>query len=346
MGSVLGVALLGAGRIAELAHLPAWQLHRHQAEVRVVVDRDAEKAEAVARHWDIPRWHTDLVAALAADDIDIADICLPPNLHTAAAEAALVADCHVLLEKPLARSLDEALKVRLLTQAYPHLTFMVAENWPYAPSAQRVYELLRTGQIGTPLHVRAHHESALCLPEVPPTPGWVYDADPFGGGYVLNAGTHTISLTRRFLGTCISAYCETQPVPGGDARHDCGALIILRFENGRSASLFFTGHSMHRGERRLGLRLFATQGVAELDIMTDQVVWSTPDQDVVEDADRTDFGYPEEIGHLLECIAHGTEPWTSVDDQVATHAVVEACYRSSENGTPIDPRSLVPPPDN
>src|SRR3990170_1159000 len=109
----LGVAIIGYSFMGTV-HAQAWQTAPRFFElgsdirVSVVSGRNEGAARAFADRFGIPAVETDWRAVLARPDVDIVDICTPGNLHAEIAIAALEAGKHVLCEKPLANSLDEA----------------------------------------------------------------------------------------------------------------------------------------------------------------------------------------------------------------------------------------------
>ena len=99
-------AIVGAGIGA--SHVAAFLELRDYYRIATICDLDGEKAEAVAAKTGGCGISTELDQVIADRDIDIIDICLPPNLHCPVALKALAAGKHVICEKPLACSLDEA----------------------------------------------------------------------------------------------------------------------------------------------------------------------------------------------------------------------------------------------
>src|SRR2546423_10906526 len=101
------VALLGSGFIADI-HLESYHRFVPEAEVVAVYTRDARRAEAFAKKHGIAKWFGELEAAITQSGCEIVDICLPNFLHARAVSAAAAAGKHVIIEKPLALTLEEA----------------------------------------------------------------------------------------------------------------------------------------------------------------------------------------------------------------------------------------------
>jgi myo-inositol 2-dehydrogenase/D-chiro-inositol 1-dehydrogenase len=140
------VALLGAGFIADI-HLESYARFVPEAEVTAIFSRSAERAERVARHWGIPRWFTDIEQVIAEADCDVVDICLPNVLHHRATLAAARAGKHVIIEKPLCMTLDEADEMIAVCHQQGRL-LMYAEELCFAPKYERVRRLVGEGAVG------------------------------------------------------------------------------------------------------------------------------------------------------------------------------------------------------
>src|SRR5215216_3746838 len=103
-------AVIGAGIVARLRHIPAFKeaARRGTAELVAICDPVATALDEAGDEAGIKAWYRDYRAVLARDDIDVITIATPNSLHEPIAVAALSAGKHVLCEKPLALSLDEA----------------------------------------------------------------------------------------------------------------------------------------------------------------------------------------------------------------------------------------------
>jgi len=101
------VALLGAGFIADI-HLESFHRFVPEAEVVAVYTRSPQRAEAFAKKHGIARWFADLEAAITESGCEVVDICLPNFLHARAVAIAAKAGKHIIIEKPLCMTLEEA----------------------------------------------------------------------------------------------------------------------------------------------------------------------------------------------------------------------------------------------
>lgn len=330
------VAIIGAGAIAEQAHLPAWS-EVESARVVAVVDRDLDRARRVAGDWGIPYWHQDYEAILGDPDIDAFDVCVPPAFHAEIALAAIDAGKHVLLEKPMTIDLAEAKRL-VHTAEDSQLTLMIAENWPFASAAERAFEILADGIVGDPFLLQANHHSDLYLEREMETSSWLNRPESAGRGYLLQAGIHTVNLARCLLGEIDSIQAFALPA---NSPIEHSLVLAVRFEQGALGSMNFTGRSQHLGERRLEFKLFCTDGIVEFDIWSGRVSWTAKGTRTNVEVTLPSRGFQEEIEHFLECILLGGEPRTSASDQLHTLAAVHAAYRSLDEGRPIRPEEVL-----
>src|SRR2546425_12085789 len=105
--STTKVALLGAGFIADI-HIESYHRFVPDAEVVAVYSRDKTRADSFAARHGIKQAFTDLDEAINRSDCDVVDICLPNFLHARATLAAARARKHIIIEKPLCMTLEEA----------------------------------------------------------------------------------------------------------------------------------------------------------------------------------------------------------------------------------------------
>src|SRR6266487_4364335 len=101
------VLLIGAGFIADI-HAESYHRFVPDAELAGVCSRSEEHARAFAQKHGIAHWSTDLEEALAHTGCDVVDICVPNHLHARITIAAATAGKHVIIEKPLCLTLEEA----------------------------------------------------------------------------------------------------------------------------------------------------------------------------------------------------------------------------------------------
>ena len=184
-------ALVGASDIAATKVLPAIRASGHS--VVVVRSGDPDHAAGWAAENGVPEAVTDLRAAVGRDDVDAVYVSSLNAMHREHVEAAAAAGKHVLAEKPLALSLDDA---RAMVTACETAGVVMATNHhlPASPTHRALKEL-SSGAVGDVRAVRVHH--AVQLPDR--LAGWRID-DPVGGGVVLDVTVHDAAAVAAILG--------------------------------------------------------------------------------------------------------------------------------------------------
>ncbi|MDH3819208.1 MAG: Gfo/Idh/MocA family oxidoreductase [Myxococcales bacterium] len=190
--SDLRIGTLGAARITPMALI--WPA-RGTAGVSVtaVAARDKARAEKFARKHGIGKVHDDYVSLLADPEIDAVYNPLPNSLHAEWTLRALDAGKHVLCEKPFTSNAAEAERVHQAAEQSDRVV-MEAFHYRYHPLAQRLRDLVASGELGAPRFI----ETWMCLPL--PIPGDIRFRLELGGGATMDMGCYAIHLARTIAG--------------------------------------------------------------------------------------------------------------------------------------------------
>ena len=249
MSAELTVGLLGAGLIAGV-HAHAY---RDSPGVRIaaVADPVPGKAERIAEQYGA-RVVRDLEELLEVG-VDVVDVCTPPTAHAAATVRALQAGRHVLCEKPVTRSLEEARAVVRAAEAAPGL-LMVGHVTRYEPDHRTARELVVAGELGRVATLRHCVTSAL--------PGWTeagWLTDPaLSGGPLLDQAVHSFDWARWVIGSpAVRVTCFAADSPAGPGTF---AVATVRYAGGEIATVECSGaHPAARGFR-LSAEVVGTHG--------------------------------------------------------------------------------------
>ncbi|HEY0697066.1 MAG TPA: Gfo/Idh/MocA family oxidoreductase [Micromonospora sp.] len=255
---MVGYAFMGA------AHSQAWRTVNRvfdlpvRARMAVVCGREESRVAAAAEQLGWSAYTTDWRELIGRDDIDVVDICTPGDSHAEIAIAALAAGKHVLCEKPLANSVDEA---RLMVAAADRarsagVRSMCGFNYRRVPAVALMRQLVASGRLGQIRHVRAVYlQDWIVDPQFPLV--WRLQKDKAGSGALGDIGAHIIDLTQYVTGqqiTGVSAVTETfvkeRPLPAsstglsangdgaatGRVTVDDAAVFVARLDGGALAS--------------------------------------------------------------------------------------------------------------
>ncbi|WFF00876.1 Gfo/Idh/MocA family oxidoreductase [Micromonospora sp. WMMD964] len=266
---MVGYAFMGA------AHSQAWRTVNRvfdlpaRARMALICGRDTSKVADAADRLGWEAYTTDWRDLINRDDIDVIDVCTPGDSHAEIALAALAAGKHVLCEKPLANTVEEA---RAMTAAAEvaraaGVRSMCGFNYRRVPAVTMMRQLVADGRLGVIRHVRATYlQDWIVDPQFPLV--WRLQKDRAGSGALGDIGAHIIDLTQFVTGqriSGVSAVTETfvkeRPLPaessglaatvdGGSAPTgpvtvDDAAVFVARLDGGAlatyEASRFATG---------------------------------------------------------------------------------------------------------
>lgn len=328
----LRVALIGCGGISR-AHLAGYRAMPELGRVTVCCDADAaraaERAEEVGG--GEPVVLTDYRAALARDDVDAVDLCLPHDLHAEVTIAAAEAGKHVLVEKPIARDLAEA-DAMIAACERAGVKLMVAHCQRFSAERQTAHRLVEEGAIGRVYLMRTDHNQWVDFP-----PGhWANDPAKLGGGAVAGSGVHHLDVLRWFCG-------EVSLVSAGYARNgltprsaeDAGLVTFEHADGAISeATVVWT---VPRFPWYESFWIYGTGGILH-NVGGLQIFDGAPRQGEFRPVplDHDDLGgFREEIRHFLTCVRDGVEPRMTGRDGRAALELVLASQRSVATGTKV-----------
>ncbi|HEV8556260.1 MAG TPA: Gfo/Idh/MocA family oxidoreductase [Actinophytocola sp.] len=245
------------------AHSQAWRTVNRvfdlpvRARMVAICGRDEAKVAEAAGRLGWAEHLTDWRALVAREDIDVVDVCTPGDSHAEIAMAALTAGKHVLCEKPLANTVEEA---RAMTDAaaaarLAGVRSVCGFNYRRVPAVAFMRQLVEEGRLGTIRHVRAAYlQDWIVDPQFPLV--WRLRREVAGSGALGDIGAHIIDLTQYVTGqriTGVSALTETfvkeRPLPAassglsavadteyGPVTVDDAALFVARLDGGAVAT--------------------------------------------------------------------------------------------------------------
>jgi predicted dehydrogenase len=284
---MVGYAFMGA------AHSQGWRTAGRVFDLplnpvqSVICGRDATAVRAAADRHGWASTETDWRALVERDDIDLVDICTPGDSHAEIALAALAAGKHVLCEKPLANTVEEATSMaRAAEEAYARgQVAMVGFNYRRVPATALARRMVAEGRLGRLRHVRVTYlQDWLTDPQFPLT--WRLRKDQAGSGSLGDLGAHIIDLAQYLVGeplAGVSALTETfvrqRPLPTGatsglsavssagtgEVTVDDAALFTARFPSGAVASFEATRYATGR-KNALRIELNGERGSLAFDL--------------------------------------------------------------------------------
>ncbi len=187
MGKKLGVAIIGTGMIANIAHIPAWQALKDQVEFVGMADALPERAKATAKSVGLTedKGYGDPVKMLEECKPDIVSVCTPNCFHKQWTIEALKHGAHVLCEKPIAPGYADALEMYKVAEQVGKVLF-VGQSSRFMPEAEAAKEIVSTGVLGDVYYA----ETSACRRRGVPKWGQFHIKEDNGGGPVYDIGVH------------------------------------------------------------------------------------------------------------------------------------------------------------
>ena len=286
---------VGASWIAEDWVIPA--IRQTGAEVVAVSSNDAERATAYAAKNAIPAAYASLDGLLADPNVDAVYISSTNQWHHPQTVAAARAGKHVLCEKPMATTLEEA-RAMIAACESAGVVLAIDHHMRNAPTLRTIKRLLDEGAIGRPLAVRIAH--AILLPDFLRT--WRTSAPDAGGGPILDLTTHDTDNLRFILDDEVE---EVVAMTAGQRFSANGVedavMAVLRFRGGVIAS---THGAYTLGGSRTALEVHGTDG----SLIGTEVLRQSPVGDVV--LRRGDDVEPVDVGERSDLYAAGIRAFT------------------------------------
>ncbi|WP_223692858.1 Gfo/Idh/MocA family protein [Leifsonia poae] len=327
------IGLIGAGGIAG-AHVAGYALNPDTVTFAAVADPVRANAEARAAGTDAAIF-ADYTEMLAVADIDAVDICLPHHLHKTAIVAAARAGKHILCEKPLCLTPEEAREVAAAVDE-AGVTLMCAHNQLFLPAVAKAKELLDSGTIGRVYEVRTtdsfHNDFD------PENMGWRAHAATSGGGELIDTGYHPSYLLLHLAGaspvevTAMLATHRLSFMEGEDS-----ATVLVRFDNGVIGTIV-TSWAYDAADSTERFSAVGERGTLTSDGTT-LSYHVRGEEPVILELDPVDeFG--EEIGHFARSILDGTRPLHTQKEGIEVLGIILGAYESARTRAIAEVRSL------
>ncbi|NLG27933.1 MAG: Gfo/Idh/MocA family oxidoreductase, partial [Chloroflexi bacterium] len=195
MATTLRAAIIGAGSIAQAAHINAFR-SVPDVELVALCDTNKERVQQVASEHSIPETYTDYRRMLRKVKPDLAVVCTPNALHARMTIDALKAGAHVLCEKPMALTYRDAMNM-VDTSQKENRSLTVGFCLRHGPDAIAAKQKVVTGDLGNVYYVKA---SLLRRSGIPGYGSWFTNKDLAGGGAMMDIGCHVTDLSLYLMG--------------------------------------------------------------------------------------------------------------------------------------------------
>lgn len=325
--STVRIGLIGAGGIAG-AHVAGYLRNPETITFAAVADPVYENAARRAGDTGAAIF-ADYTTMLAEAPIDAVDICLPHHLHKDAIVAAARAGKHILCEKPLCLTPEEAREVSAAVAA-SGVSLMCAHNQLFLPAVARAKELLDAGALGRVYEVRT--TDSFFNDFDPESMGWRAHAATAGGGELIDTGYHPTYLLLHLAGgspvevTAMLATHRLDFMEGEDS-----ATVLVRFDNGVIGTIV-TSWAYQPAEGTERFSVVGERGSLTSDGTTlSYRLRGDTESTVLELGGVHEFG--EEVGHFARSILDGTRPLHTEREGIEVLGIILGAYESARTRT-------------
>jgi predicted dehydrogenase len=344
--ATLGIGIIGTGGISR-AHVAGYRKLGDQARLAAVADIDLGRARAAADEWGVEHAFADYRDLLALKEVEAVSVCTFNRAHCAPTVAALGAGKHVLVEKPMATSSDEARQMAEAARCCGKL-LMVEMKWRFMPQILAARQFVQRGDLG-----RIYYAEAIGWQHRGIPGGSFIQKETAGGGALMDNGVYTLDAILYLLGhprpLAVSGTADNTfgRSPDGDwdpqrfSVEDFGAAYV-RLEGG--ITLFFAQSWAIDFDEQWQLRIAGERGALEIrpfgpepTLRVRQGGYSDL-KDVSPPAADWPVGSPEveyAVGQFVEAIRENRPSPVPGDTFLYTNVIFDGLYASSRQGREV-----------
>jgi len=334
------VGIIGSGFIADHHCLSYSQLS--DVEIVGLSSLNEKEANRLKNKYKIQGEIYKNYESLLKLDCDAISVCVPNYLHHKFTTDILSSGKHALVEKPIARTVEEAQDMLDIEKSTKRNIFY-CENNIYAPSFSKVKEILEEGALGQIYMGRGREQHS------GPHSAWFYKKKEAGGGALLDLGVHDIACLYWYLNSEVKeVFCQTKIIQEsrdtfGKCEVEDNAAGILYFDNDAMVSIEESWTAP--GGYDMRFELYGTEGMIKVAPTFSNLLSVYSEQGygyAVEKAGTTkgwtypvpleawSFGYPQEIKHFIDCIKLKKKPLTDGLFGLKVLNIIETMYKSAE----------------
>lgn len=330
---VIGVRL-GRWHVESFGQVP-------DAEVAALCDLDGERLAAVQAEFHVPRTYVTIDELLADAELDAVSVCLPNFLHADAVVKALRAGKHVLVEKPLARTVAEG---EAIVEAMRHtgLQVMVAMKFRFTPEAAYLKRHIEAGHLG-----RVYYGwNRYLRPVGKGIPGrWFCRRELSGGGTLIDNGVHLLDVTWHLMGhpepveVLGACYAEFGPRGKGTPPEDVAdfdvedfAAGMIRFADG-SSILLDNAWAAHVADTQIAASVFGIEGAGS--VWPFQIVEERDGKSSDVTPSKDDLPVESQFAHFVRSIRDGTPNASPAEQGLVVLRMLEAIEQSARSGRSV-----------
>lgn len=329
------IGVIGCGSIAQHRHLPEYMLNP-QTEIVAVCDINEGRAKEVAEEYRAKAYFQ-FEELLKNTEVEAVSICTPNYLHAPITIAALLSGKHVLCEKPMATSKEDA-EAMIEATAKSGKLLMIGHNQRFVKSHQLAHELIEKGELGKIYSFRtAFGHSGPEQWSVDGKKSWFFKKEEAFIGAMGDLGVHKTDLLRYILGEEFVEVCAIVETNAKDfANVDDNAVCILRTQSGIIGTL--AASWAYNGKEDNSTVIYGEKGILRLEDHPDySLIIQYANGEIVnyqlgkiQSNDAGGQNVTGVIDHFIDCILHNKAPLISGEEGKRSLEVILAAIESHE----------------
>jgi predicted dehydrogenase len=335
----LGVGIIGCGWVAG-EYVKAFEKDE-RSEVRALVSRNRANAERYRDQYGLKcNIETDANVMLQQDNLDIAVVCTPHNLHTKYVVAAVEAGKNVIIEKPVAITMEDVTKQQDAVKKN-NVKTLVSFVLHWNPLLMTIDRLIEQGVFGDIFMVEVDylHRIWMTIEEK-----W-YASREKSGTAILKGGCHAVDALRWFARSEAEQVCAYQVKTNNPLEYPGTISVNVKFKDGKigRSTTSFDAQMPYR----FNIGVYGTEGSIRNDELFAPKLF--PGQDdfmkipciLPDSGDVAHHPFQGEVSHFLDCIIDDKRPFPDLDDAAKTQAICFAADLSAESGRPVNISELM-----
>jgi len=326
---MIRIGIIGTGGIADM-HARGIRGEPDRLQLVSACDINAEHVRAFGARHDLAEIYTDYQELLERSAVDAVIITLPHHLHVPSCIAAFGLGKHVLLEKPIARTLGEADTILASAKASGK-TLMIGLNERYTPVHQQIAAMVQAGALGELFCAHADHYQDFD----PPAGSWWRSAEAVGGGCTIGSGIHRLDLLRWYLGEVEEVFAYQTHDPRR-LEAEVASTTILKFRSGAIGE-FLCNWGIYKYPYCESISLSGRLGTIRSDDSYPRYLLLSRqgDHDSALQEIRPEKPFDSMWRHFAHCVESGDAPLTSGQEGRRSLELVLAIDQAARTGAPV-----------
>jgi predicted dehydrogenase len=329
----LGVGIIGCGAVAE-EYVKAFNKDQ-RSEIRALVSPNRADAERYRDRYGLDcAIETDAAVMLRRKDVNIVAVCTPHYLHTKYAVAAADAGKHIIIEKPVAITLEDLRKQQQAVKKAGVKT-LVGFVLHWNPLLMTIDRLISQGVFGNIFMVEVDYMHRIWLR---PEEKW-YGSRQQSGTAILTGGCHAIDALRWFARSEAKQVCAYQVKTENPIEYPGTISVNVEFDDGKIGRSTTTFDA--KMPYRFNIGVYGTEGsIRNNEIFAPKLFPGQNDFMKIpcilpDSADVAHHPFEGEVSHFLDCIITDKRPFPDLEDAAKTHEICFAADLSAESGRPV-----------